>query len=309
MRKAILVVIFTFVLAILNGQELYIKTYGEPNNVPLIYLHGGPGYNSVNFEASTAERLSKEGYFVIVYDRRGEGRSAAAPAKFNFEESISDLLSIYERHNLTKANLLGHSFGGILATKFAEVHPEKVKSVLFVGAPVSLQQSFKNIIKRSREIYTEKGDSLNLYYLAMLGAMDKSSLEYSSYCFAHAMQNGFYSPKELSDEAKSIYAALGKDSAVVKYVSQMTYEGPKGFWKNEKYTSIELAESMKNLIMKGIPFYGMYGKEDGLYSPEQVAEFGLIAGENHLKYYDNCSHSVFVDQQSAFIDDLKAWIH
>jgi len=309
MRKATLVVIFTFVLAILNGQELYIKSYGEPGNIPLIYLHGGPGYNSVNFEASTAERLSKEGYFVIVYDRRGEGRSAIAPAKFNFEESISDLLSIYERHNLTKANLLGHSFGGILATKFAEVHPEKVKSVLFVGAPVSLQQSFKNIIKRSREIYTEKGDSLNLYYLAMLGAMDKASLEYSSYCFAHAMQNGFYSPKELNDEAKSIYAALGKDSAVMKYVSQMTYEGPKGFWKNEKYTSIELAENMKNLIIKGIPFYGMYGKEDGLYSSEQVAEFGLIAGENHLKYYDNCSHSVFVDQQSAFIDDLKAWIH
>lgn len=309
MRKATLVVIFTFVLAILNGQELYIKSYGEPGNIPLIYLHGGPGYNSVNFEASTAERLSKEGYFVIVYDRRGEGRSAIAPAKFNFEESISDLLSIYERHNLTKANLLGHSFGGILATKFAEVHPEKVKSVLFVGAPVSLQQSFKNIIKRSREIYTEKGDSLNLYYMAMLGAMDKASLEYSSYCFAHAMQNGFYSPKELNDEAKSIYAALGKDSAVMKYVSQMTYEGPKGFWKNEKYTSIELAENMKNLIIKGIPFYGMYGKEDGLYSSEQVAEFGLIAGENHLKYYDNCSHSVFVDQQSAFIDDLKAWIH
>src|SRR5699024_7862485 len=142
--------------------------------------------NSANFEATTAKNLADNGYFVIVYDRRGEGRSADMRAKFTFKETFEDLEDLYKRYDLEKATLIGHSFGGIITTLFAEKNPGKIHSLILVGAPVSLQESFQTIIHTCKALYTEKDDKINLNYLAILEKMDTNSLEYSSYCFMHA---------------------------------------------------------------------------------------------------------------------------
>ncbi len=113
--KTLITIFFTLSTLIGNCQSLYIQTFGENNAKPIIFLHGGPGYNSANFEATTAQKLSEKGFFVIVYDRRGEGRSAEANAKFTFEETFNDINSIYEKYGLTSASFISHSFGGIVA--------------------------------------------------------------------------------------------------------------------------------------------------------------------------------------------------
>ena len=290
-----------------EAQTLYIKTFGEPADKPIIYLHGGPGYNCSNFEASTAQKLSAQGYYVIVYDRRGEGRSKDKNARFNFTEAFQDINSLYDSFHIKKATLFGHSFGGVVATLYAEKFANKVAAVVLIGAPVSLQQTFKTIINKCKNIYTSKNDTLNLGYIKLLETMDTSSLQYSSYCFQHAMKNGFYSPAKPTDEAKSIYAALKNDS-LKKYFSQMTFQGPQGFHKNESYTTIDLTVKIKSIIKNNIPVFGFYGKEDGLYSEQQIATLEKIIGTGNLKYFENCSHNVFTDQQSAFFNTLKTWI-
>ncbi|WP_439557279.1 alpha/beta fold hydrolase, partial [Dyadobacter sp.] len=60
---------------ICRSQHLYSRSFGSQSNHPIILLHGGPGSSSVYFEATTAQSLADRGFFVIVYDRRGEGRS------------------------------------------------------------------------------------------------------------------------------------------------------------------------------------------------------------------------------------------
>jgi len=291
-----------------NGQTLYTKTFGNPNDKPLLFLHGGPGYNAVNFEQSTADRLSKNGFYVIVYDRRGEGRSIDATAKFNFEQTFEDINLILKEKKITKVTLLGHSFGGVVATLFAEKHPEKINQIILIGAPIKIQETFKTIIKLSKALYEGKGDKTNLSYIGMLENMDNSSIEYSSYCFGHAMQNGFYFPKQMTDEAKSIYGNFKTDTLVKKYASKMTFEAPKGFWVNEKYTSIDLTNNIKNILKMNLPIYGIYGKDDGLYSSEQIESLKNLIGEKNVNYLDNCSHNVFIDQQTLFVDALKIWV-
>ena len=69
-----------------DAQEIYSKTFGNPNHEPILFLHGGPGYNCANFEATTAQKLANNGFFVIVYDRRGEGRSKDTNAQFTFQK-------------------------------------------------------------------------------------------------------------------------------------------------------------------------------------------------------------------------------
>jgi proline iminopeptidase len=305
MKKTFFSAVLLLVAVFADAQQLYTRTFGNQLSFPVIFIHGGPGYNSAGFEASAAGRLAEQGFFVIVYDRRGEGRSVDAMAKYSFEQTFDDLLGIYRAYSINKAIVIGHSFGGIVSTLFAEKYPAKVKALVLVSAPVSLQASFRNIISRSKKIYSDKKDSSNLKYIGMLESMDTSSLEYSSYCFAHAMQNGFYTTKTPTPEAKELYAALRKDS-LSKFTSQMGYQAPLGFYKNEHYTTINLEGNLRALHQK-IPVYAIYGKDDGLYAPAQVNALEELLGKNNTLYLDSCSHNVFIDRQAIFIKSITAW--
>ena len=308
MIKTITILAFLITPITINSQTIYSKAYGNPKNEPIIYLHGGPGYNSIGFELTTAKKMSKNGFYVVVYDRRGEGRSKDKNAKFTFQETFKDLTIIYKKYNLKKATLFGHSFGGIIGTLFAEKYPEKAKKLILVAAPLSMQETFLNIIKTSKSMYIKNGDKTNLKYIEMLEKMDTTSIAYSSYSFGHAMQNGFYTPKTPSKEALAIYSKLKTNASFIKDGTTMTMEAPRGFLKNENYTSIDLTLSLKKILKNNTQIFGLYGKEDGLYSKEQVLKIKNILPLHHFKYMDNCSHNVFIDQQDKLITSLKQWL-
>jgi proline iminopeptidase len=307
MKKTLTLLVFIVSALAVNAQTIYSKAYGNPNDKALIYLHGGPGYNSVGFEATTAQKLSENGFYVISYDRRGEGRSPDKNAKFTFNETFDDINLIYKTLNFTSAILIGHSFGGVIATLYAEKYPTKTKAIILVSAPLSIQETLSTILKSSKSIYISNKDSVNLNYISMLEKMDKNSIEYSSYSFSHAMQNGFYYPKEPTTDALNIYSTFKTDSLLIKYSSEMTYEAPRGFWENEKYTTLDLNENLKRVVKNGTLVFGLYGKDDGLFSENQVRNIKNLIGENNLEYLFNCSHNLFIDQQTKFIDALKKW--
>lgn len=292
-----------FLSSIAFGKsELYSKAFGNSEDPAVLFLHGGPGYNCASFEFSTAQKMADKGYYVIVYDRRGEGRSKDSKAKFTFKESLKDLRSLYKSYGLKEASLIGHSFGGLIATQFAKQHEKLVRSVVLVGAPIDFQESFKTIIDSCERIYAESKDQTNLKYLDMLRKMDHHSLDFAVYCFAHAMQNGFYSPSSQTEEAKKIYQSIRDNPRAKKYISAMTSPPTEGFWKNESYTSIDLSDDLRSLQERNVQVYGFYGQEDGLYSSTQIDALKKTIGENHVSYLADCSHSVFIDQQALFLD-------
>lgn len=306
--RQFLTALLVFASLYAHAQSLYVKTYGSPKDKPLIFLHGGPGYNPVYFEVTTAPQLAANGFYVIVYDRRGEGRSLDTAARYTFEQTFADINGLYKTYHLKKAVLLGHSFGGVAATLYASKYPAAVDAVVLASAPVAAQETFRTILKTVKGIYTAKKDSTSLTYVSMIEGMDTSSLQYSSYCLGHAMLNGFYTVKEPSAEAKAIYKMAAADTLLKKYANQMTVQGPRGFWKNEKYTTLDLTPVIKNLVTKKVKVFGIYGKEDGLYSAQQVGELEALIGKDHVLYLDQSSHNVFADQQTLFIDGLKKWL-
>ena len=139
MKKILSLILLCCLSLSAYSQQLYTRTFGSSKAPALIFLHGGPGYNSANFEATAAQRLADKGFFVIVYDRRGEGRSKDPQAQFTFQESFTDLQAIYKQYGLAKAHLIGHSFGGVVAVLFAEKYPQNIASLVLVGAPLDLQ--------------------------------------------------------------------------------------------------------------------------------------------------------------------------
>lgn len=311
MKRLFLVFLLLFMGLISQAQDIYIQSFGKSTDTPVIFLHGGPGGTSIDFEIATAQNLADKGFFVILYDRRGEGRSDESEAKYTFEQTFSDLDAIYRKYDLKSASLLGHSFGGIVATKFAVQNPLKVKNIVLTGTPVNLQMSFRAILQTVENIVEAKKDSATLTQLNFVKKQDTSSIYYSSGSFMLAMQNGLYNAKNPDSSATEYYSVLMKSDMAKEYFQSLAknnykkmYNSSMGFFTNEKYITINLVPAFD--MLKDVPVYGIYGKEDGLFDTEQIA---IVKGlTKDFIYLDDCSHNVFMDQQTKFINALVGWL-
>ncbi|MDA6072699.1 alpha/beta hydrolase [Flavobacterium sp. AC] len=290
-----------------NGQKLYIKTYGNKNDKPIIFVHGGPSGNATLFEGThTAEELSKKGFFVIAYDRRGEGRSADPSATFTYHEAFQDLNTIYKTYNLKKATILAHSFGGLVATLYSEKYPQNVSALVLAGALFSQQETYNHILDSVKKIYTKKNDSVMLAKVANVENLNKNSAEYRKGCFELASENNFFKIPNPTEESKKLY--VDYDASEFFKTNIRNKNAPLLFYKNEKQNNIDSRPILNKIKSKGIPIYAIYGKQDGIFSTKQINSIKNLVGENHFSLLDNCSHYLFVDQQNEFLFQIKKWL-
>ncbi len=112
-----------------NGK-LYYETYGEGEET-IVFIHDGLVHAEV-WDSQFSNFAEK--YRVVRYDRRGYGRSPNPEKAFS---NIEDLYEVYKFLKIDKAILVGMSAGGRLAIDFTLEHPEKVSSLIVVGAVVS----------------------------------------------------------------------------------------------------------------------------------------------------------------------------
>ena len=288
--------------------ETYIKTFGNESDPAILFLHGGPDYNSAMFEHGAAEEISKSGFFVISYDRNGEGYSKDVKSDFTFQEAGTTIRSIMDKFNIDKVNLIGHSFGGLLAIDFAEYNSDLVTSIILTGAPISIQSSIKSIIKRCEDIYSEKKDTVNLDYIAQFEQMDTTSFQYCSYALMHALSNNFYNTLTPNENAITINSLLASDSNYLKHIKVKTASAAYGYWKNEHYTTLDLSDQIQKIKREGVEVYGIYGKDDLLYSSSDRLYVEQNLGSRNYLCLDSCSHNAFIDRREAFINALKDWI-
>lgn len=305
-RRLCLLLLIILSSLICRSKHLYSRSFGSRSNHPIIFLHGGPGSSSIYFEATTAQLLADRGFFVIIYDRRGEGRSANQQARIDYAEAFEDLDRIYAQYKLKESSLLAFSFGGLIAAQFAEKHPEKIASLILCSALVSQQKSYETILRSAREIYENKKDSVNLKEVSAISTMDTNSLEYRTLVFKHASANGFFSLSAPNDRAKAIYNSYSTDPLINSYVKNE--RAVASFWEHEPRHNIDVMPQLKYLRELRIPVYALYGKQDGLYSNEQISDIGRVIGTDRIRYFDQCSHTLFIDQQELFLAALSEWL-
>ena len=120
-----------------NGTTLYYKTMGSGE--PIVVLHGGPGFDHQQFLPFIWE-LSSD-YKVILYDQRGTGLSSGPvdSASITIDNFIEDIEGIRRAFDIERMNLLGHSWGGILAMHYGISHPDRLKSLILCSTAASIQ--------------------------------------------------------------------------------------------------------------------------------------------------------------------------
>lgn len=124
-----------------QGQELKMACMdakpAKPNGKTIVLLHG-KNFNGYYFE-QTAKALLKEGFRVIMPDQIGFGKSSKPKQyQFSFQQLAENTKSILDDLKIEKFIVLGHSMGGMLATKIAVMYPNNVEKLILEN-PIGLE--------------------------------------------------------------------------------------------------------------------------------------------------------------------------
>ena len=127
-----------------DNINLYVNKVG--NGYSCIYIHGGPGAWSKDFEVFCSDYLSN--HLNMVYlDQRGCGRSEGTMySDYSIDTIIEDIEHIRKELKIDKCILLAHSFGGIIATKYAYKYKQHIKGIILMNCTLDLKESLKSQI-------------------------------------------------------------------------------------------------------------------------------------------------------------------
>lgn len=115
-----------------DGHRIYWEESGNPNGLPVIFLHGGPGAG-----ASPTHRrfFDPKDYRVVIFDQRGAGRSRphAATAGNTTPHLIGDMEALREHLEIDRWLVFGGSWGATLALAYGIEHPERCLGFVLRG--------------------------------------------------------------------------------------------------------------------------------------------------------------------------------
>jgi len=112
---------------------LHAKIMGHPHaDDVLIAVNGGPGLSSTYMKSLS--QLAGEKLAVIIYDQRGTGRSTQSLDNYKLLDHIADLEAVRKASSAEKMHILGHSWGGIVAMRYATVYPQRARSIILMGS-------------------------------------------------------------------------------------------------------------------------------------------------------------------------------
>jgi proline iminopeptidase len=119
-------------LAVGDGHTLYVEQSGNPNGIPVVVLHGGPGGGSF---PAMRRFFDPAHYRIILFDQRGCGRSrphASTEANTTWH-LIEDIEKIRNTLGCDKWVVFGGSWGATLGLVYAQAHPERVAWLVLRG--------------------------------------------------------------------------------------------------------------------------------------------------------------------------------
>jgi pimeloyl-ACP methyl ester carboxylesterase len=122
-------------LEIRNGITLHIERLGEAGS-PIVMLHGLFVGSMASWYFTAAPALA-ERHRVLLYDLRGHGKSERVRAGYDVATMTADLEAVVDAFAVAeKISLVGHSYGAVVALRFALRHPEKIRRLVLVDAPL-----------------------------------------------------------------------------------------------------------------------------------------------------------------------------
>lgn len=278
-----------------EGQQLKmaymdVQPTKNANGRTVVLFHGKnfAGY----YWTDVIKTLTANGYRVVVPDQIGFGKSSKAYIHYSFHQLASWSKALLESLNISKSVILGHSMGGMLATRYALMFPERTEKLLLED-PIGLED-YRTFIPYTN---TEK------QYQTELKATPESVRKY--------YQGSYFTEwKPEYDELVRIAGGVSYSKEFPRYakVAAMTYtmifEQP-------------VVYEFKNLKVPTVLFIGLEDKTivgKASLTPEQQAQHGQykVLGKKaaaeipgaKLIAFENCGHIPHLEIPKAFAATL-----
>lgn len=173
-------------LRVSSLHELYWEECGNPNGIPVISLHGGPGGGST---PEMRRFFDPSRYRILQFDQRGCGRSKPlSELRDNTTWHLVDDLELLRTHfEVDRWLVFGGSWGSTLALTYAVKHTERVTGLILRGVFLLTKEELnwfyqsgaKNLFPDSHERFAkpippdERGDLVKAYYSRVMSSDKK----------------------------------------------------------------------------------------------------------------------------------------
>ena len=130
-----------------DGHIIYVEQAGNPDGIPVIFLHGGPGSGC---NPNHRRYFNPDKYHIVIFDQRGCNRSIPQGCVTNntTHDLISDIERIRKFLKINKWLVFGGSWGATLGLLYAEAHPHHVSGMRLRGAFLARQSDLDWFAKR-----------------------------------------------------------------------------------------------------------------------------------------------------------------
>lgn len=113
-------------------HTLYVDESGNPNGIPVLFVHGGPG---AGCDSNSRRWFDPARYRIVTFDQRGCGRSTPHASLCNNTtwDLVADMERIREALGIQRWMLFGGSWGSTLSLVYAQTFPERVLALVLRG--------------------------------------------------------------------------------------------------------------------------------------------------------------------------------
>ncbi|RKR10571.1 proline iminopeptidase [Flavobacterium sp. 90] len=270
-----------------DSSKTYYKVFGKGE--PLLIINGGPGMNSNGFE-SMAKTLA-ETQETIIYDQRGTGKSkltALNSKTISMKIMADDIESLRKHLKIKKWNILGHSFGGMLASYYATIYPNSINKLVLSssgGVDLTLLKT-ENLIERN------------------LTKVEKDSLDYWNAKIA----KGDTSHTAALGRGRALAPAYVYDQKYVPIIAERLTQGNSKIngllWDDMQKIKFDCKAKLKTFKN---PVLIIQGKEDVISN--QIGELANKTFPNSkLILLENCRHYGWLDAKEKYFTDVNSFL-
>lgn len=153
-------------LTVSDDSQIYWETSGNPEGLPALYLHGGPG--SGLGRGGYRRRYDPSRYLIVGLDQRGSGRSRplAIDSLDTLETNttsalIGDIEALRTHLGIDRWLVSGVSWGTTLALAYAQAMPERVRQLVLVAVTTTSRAEVDWITETVGRLFPEQWDEFN----------------------------------------------------------------------------------------------------------------------------------------------------
>jgi proline iminopeptidase len=135
--------------------DLAYETYGAPTaGTPVIVANGGPGLSHIYMLQNDVWTRLSHNRQIVFYDQRGTGKSknVKPDASWGMDAQVADMEAVRAKFGFQKFDLVGDSYGGLLAMAYAAAHPEHINKLILSD---SAAPAWKDILRVLPDVFPD----------------------------------------------------------------------------------------------------------------------------------------------------------